>query len=211
MNETKIKGLTTELQCQLFFTKLGYNVSVPLGEDCKYDFILDVDNVLIRIQVKTCHINKSNAGIEFSCRSTQGNGSMIKNTFYSKESIDFFATFYNEQCYLVPVEECSSSKTLSFSNKRVNQNPVCFIENYEAEKQIDKYINHNDDLILSPESDRTIYQYDLRKNLINTFSSCREAAKSLGDESKNSHISACVRGERNTAYGYIWKDTLIKS
>ena len=49
MTESKIKGLTTELQCQLFFTSLGYNVSVPLGEDCKYDFIVDIDGQLLRI------------------------------------------------------------------------------------------------------------------------------------------------------------------
>ena len=39
MNEQKIKGLTTELQCQTYFTQKGYNVSVPLGEDCRYDRI----------------------------------------------------------------------------------------------------------------------------------------------------------------------------
>jgi hypothetical protein len=31
MNENKQKGLLTELQCQAYFTQLGYNVSVPLG------------------------------------------------------------------------------------------------------------------------------------------------------------------------------------
>ena len=49
MNETKRKGLTTELQCQLYFTELGYNVSVPLGEDCKYDMIVDFNGILKRI------------------------------------------------------------------------------------------------------------------------------------------------------------------
>ena len=49
MNEIKQQGLTTELQCQLFFTELGYNVSIPLGEDCRYDMIVDFDGILCRI------------------------------------------------------------------------------------------------------------------------------------------------------------------
>lgn len=54
MNESKIKGLTTELKVQAYLTELGYNVSIPLGEDCRYDLILDIDNLLLRVQIKTC-------------------------------------------------------------------------------------------------------------------------------------------------------------
>jgi hypothetical protein len=207
MNETKIKGLTTELQCQLFFTQLGYNVSVPLGEDCRYDMIVDFDGVLCRIQVKTCHINSTNTGIEFATRSTQVNATCNITKTYSKEEIDYFATFWNNQCYLVKVEECSTTKTLRFENKRVNQVPICFIEDYEAIKQIEKIKCGNDE----PLKENKVYQYDLRNNLIATFSSCREAARSLGDIQKNAHINQVIQGQRKTAYGYKWTTTLIKS
>ena len=40
MNEQKIKGLTTELQCQTYFTQKGYNVSVSLREYFRYDLIV---------------------------------------------------------------------------------------------------------------------------------------------------------------------------
>ena len=56
MTDSKRKGLVTELQCQTYLTNLGFNVSVPLGEDCSYDLIVDIEGLLLRIQVKTCQI-----------------------------------------------------------------------------------------------------------------------------------------------------------
>jgi hypothetical protein len=50
-----------------------------------------------------------------------------------------------------------------------------------------------------------ICQLDKDTNeLINIFESARDAAKYLGDESRNSHISSVLTGKRKTAYGYKW-------
>ena len=205
MNDTKVKGLLTELQCQTYLTSLGYNVSVPLGEDCRYDFIVDIDGILVRVQVKYCQI--TNTGIKIPCKSTQVNTTTFKSKSYSKEQIDFFATYYNNKCYFIRVEECSTQKTLSFSQQRVNQQDVCYLDDYEVEKQIYNLINEVEKI---PE-ERKIYQYDLRNHLVNTYDSCCDAARvGLGDVHKNGKISQCVRGIRKTAYGYKWTDTLIK-
>lgn len=205
MNDTKVKGLLTELQCQTYLTSLGYNVSVPLGEDCRYDFIVDVDGILMRVQVKHCKV--TDTGITIPCRSTQVNTQTSKAKTYSKEQIDFFATYYNNKCYFIKVEECSTQKTLSFNNKATNQQDVCYLDDYEVEKQIKLMIDGVEEVL----DDRKIYQYDLRNHLVNTYDSCRDAARiGLGDVNKNGKISQCVRGVRKTAYGYKWTDTLIK-
>ena len=203
---SKEKGNLTELQCLTAFYELGYKASIPYGENSRYDFILDVDGILLRIQVKTCRVTET--GIKISCQSTRVNASKNLHYGYDKEQIDYFATYYNGNCYLIKVEECSSEKTLSFSDKRTNQFAPCFIDDYLLENQIDKILKGEDEITLE---ERKIYQYDLRNNLINTYSSCREAAeKGLGNISKNSHISQAVRGIRKTAYGFKWTDTLIK-
>ena len=138
MNENKIKGLVTELQCQTYLTSLGYNVFVPLGEDCRYDLIADFDGILTRIQIKSC--TKNETGISISVKSvrmnhTQGNVSHP----YSKEEIDYFATFYNGKCYLVPQSECSTYKTLRFTIPKNNVvQGISFAKDYEAEIQIEK-------------------------------------------------------------------------
>ena len=49
-----------------------------------------------------------------------------------------------------------------------------------------------------------ILQYDLNNNFIQSFSSPKEAATFL-NKSQSSHITACAKGKRKTAYGYIWK------
>ena len=204
MNETKIKGLTTELQCQLFFTQLGYNVSIPLGEDCRYDMIVDINGILLRIQVK--HATVAENGITISTRSTQSNTSGSKSLTYNKEQIDYFATFYNNQCYLIKVEECSAQKTLAFTKIQQTQN---LIDDFLAEKEIQRILNGEDaieDTVIA-----NVYQYDLRGNLIEVYSSAVAAAESLGDRSKNSHITKCLNGHRQTAYGYKWSRTLLKS
>lgn len=48
-----------------------------------------------------------------------------------------------------------------------------------------------------------VYQLDKKTGaIIAQFESCRDAARSLGDERKNAHIRECCRGLRKSAYGY---------
>lgn len=57
---------------------------------------------------------------------------------------------------------------------------------------------------------KTINQYDLNDNFIQSFPSVKAAAESLGkitntSKGATSHISDVCRGKRKTAYGYKWK------
>lgn len=200
MNEGKSKGITTELLCEAYISSLGYNVSIPIGEDCKYDFIADIKGKLIRVQVKTCKENENGISISTKSITTSGKENVIH--LYSKEEIDFFATFYNHKCYLIPIEECEGNRTksLSFSGKRVNEQIPLFIDNFTAETIIEKI--KNNETFKKTENTFKVFQYDLKGNLINSFSSYAEAGKYIGKSS--SHISSCARGKRKTAYGYKW-------
>ena len=51
-----------------------------------------------------------------------------------------------------------------------------------------------------------IAQYDLDGNLLNIFSTAREALEFLGkNNDRSGNIGRAIRGSRKTAYGYIWK------
>lgn len=55
---------------------------------------------------------------------------------------------------------------------------------------------------------KKVYQYDINKNLINTYPSCAECERKTGFNS--SKISACCNGKRKTHKGYIWSYTELK-
>lgn len=50
-----------------------------------------------------------------------------------------------------------------------------------------------------------ILMYSKDGKLLRRFQSSREAARFLGNESKNVGINYCLNGKQKTAYGYIWK------
>lgn len=117
MIESKILGNTTEMECMLEFMKLGIQVSIPFGEDSRYDFIADINGKLYRIQCKHCSeildANSTVSAIKFKAVRQSGSfASKWTRTKYTKEEIDYFSTSYKGKCYLIPVEQCSDIKIL---------------------------------------------------------------------------------------------------
>ena len=98
-------GEITEQQVALEFLKLGYLVSKPLVQSSRYDFIVDINHKLYKIQVKTGTF-KENAYIEFATSTSHTNTKGTLNISYSQEDVDFFATIYNNECYLIPFDKC---------------------------------------------------------------------------------------------------------
>lgn len=135
---SKQKGNLTELQCLTAFVKQGCGVSIPYGDNSKYDFIADIDGRLFKIQVKTSSL-KDESAIKFSCRTTHVNCKGVKNERYSSKDVDFFATYWDNQCYLIPVSECSADKTLRFAPTKSGQiKGVSFAKDYILANRIQK-------------------------------------------------------------------------
>ena len=126
------KGNITEIQVMLAALQYGCKVSIPYGDCDKYDQIWDINNHLLKIQVKTARKKEAKGdGIVFNCCSVS-NGKKHK---YSKDDIDYFATFWNNQCYIIPVERCSTEKTLWFELAPNNYSLNCAMANdYLLEK-----------------------------------------------------------------------------
>jgi hypothetical protein len=138
MNSKK-KGDVTELKCITYLNELGYVTSVPFGENARYDFIVDVCGILLRVQAKTCSFQ--DGSIEFSCESSRSNSHQVFYRKYSPNEIEYFATFYNDKCYFVPAGECGRSKVLRLSPPANNQkSKINLAEDYEVEVQIKKLL-----------------------------------------------------------------------
>ena len=98
-------GEITEQQVVVEFLKLGILVSKPLVQSSRYDFIVDINHKLYKIQVKTGSY-KEEAYLEFNTSTSHTNTKGTLNLHYSEDDVDFFATMYEGQCYLIPFHLC---------------------------------------------------------------------------------------------------------
>lgn len=136
MINTHFRGKTTELLVATAFIKRGYQVSQPLVSDSRYDFIVDINNKLIRIQVKTCNSKEDNSYVEFATSSSHTNTNTTINHSYNSNEIDYFATFYENECYLISVNDCGNrAQRLRIKPPlNGNQRGTKFLKDYTIDK-----------------------------------------------------------------------------
>lgn len=129
--DTNIIGTITELKCKTYFLELGYTVSTP-ENPARYDFILDVGDKLLKIQVKTSKANGERLAIA-TCSSHFVNGKTTR-TNYINDNVDYFCTWFENECYLIPVQECGKTeKNLRLTPTKNGQvKGVCFAKDYIA-------------------------------------------------------------------------------
>ncbi len=131
---SQLKGKITELQVATYFLQKGFIISQPLI-DARYDFLLDYNGKIFKIQVKTARLNSDKSSLTFNTSNSHTNTKITTNRSYDGE-IDFFATFYQDICYLIPVSECGKrEKTLRILPPKNGQvTNVSFLKDYIAEK-----------------------------------------------------------------------------
>ena len=137
MNSKQL-GNVTEVQVMLGFLQLGYNVLTPYGDCERYDFVADVNGKFVKIQVKSSKVSDDGTKFSFNTASTHYSDGKCVHHSYSKEDIDYFATVYNNQVYLIPVEECSSrSQSLRLVPAKNGQTRgVKWVKDYRLEEVI---------------------------------------------------------------------------
>lgn len=143
VSETLFKGKITELKCLTYFLEQGYIVSTP-ELPCPYDFLLDTGTQILKIQVKTSHLVKEVEGaIEFKTRSVTHNSNGYTSRIYTKNTVDYFATFWENECYLVPFNECGNhSKRLRLAPSKNGQvKNITFAKDYIAKEVLSNLIN----------------------------------------------------------------------
>ncbi len=131
MENNKRKGIVTEIETMLAFVRLGYPVLIPYGDNERYDFAVDVNGRFIRIQSKKAHAINRGESFMFDARSTTRNSNGNDHRIYTADEVDYFATAYNGQCYLIPVGLYSASTKLRLSGK---DHGGAWAKDYELEK-----------------------------------------------------------------------------
>ena len=109
--KAKELGDYAELKFQLLSFKKGFVVSKPYGDNSRYDFIVDFDGILARVQIRAT-ASKGGKGYRFS--NVYG-----KNKGLDKSNIDYLAAYILSEdiWYIIPISIIKNSKTI-----RINPN-----------------------------------------------------------------------------------------
>lgn len=138
-NESQIKGLTTELKCMEKFIEYGFIVSVPYGNNSRYDLLVDLGNgKYVRIQCKTASLNENGSYTIYTANSVATTAQRtIKH--YDNEQIDFIASIIEDRMVIVPVDLIANCKSKIFRTElpKFGAKSMCnLIENFTVEKYI---------------------------------------------------------------------------
>ncbi|MFC4358240.1 group I intron-associated PD-(D/E)XK endonuclease [Halobium salinum] len=108
---TKQRGDETESRLLAELISRGYSVSVPFGDNDRYDLVVDAGDSLYRVQCKTGWVEEE-ARIRFKTGSKTTKDGVPVTTDYG-DDIDSFAVYCAETttCYWIPADEAGKKST----------------------------------------------------------------------------------------------------
>ena len=110
MCNSKAVGDETEARAISKLISCGYSVSIPFGDNDKYDLVVDTGDDLYRIQCKTGWSNKADT-VRFNTHSqTTKDGVYHEDTYQG--AIDAFLVYYpeNDQFYWIDAADATEQK-----------------------------------------------------------------------------------------------------
>lgn len=121
--ENKIKGNIGESAILFEFVKRQIPVSIPYGDNERYDLIAEFNGKLNRIQVKYCdHSSGTKDGISCPCASSMNHTATREGWEGYQNDVDYFAYYFPRYnyCCLVPIEYVGTRKsiTMNFSEEK---------------------------------------------------------------------------------------------
>jgi hypothetical protein len=123
--ESKWKGDKSELAIAFKLTMMDIGISKPMGDNLPYDLIMDINNNLYKIQVKTGSLSSDSGYINSHIsRSIIGKDKLYQNIPYSKDEVDFFAIHCietNESC-LIPIKEVEGQRQIRIRRIQTKNN-----------------------------------------------------------------------------------------
>ena len=139
ISKTNEIGLIGEQSIILAFIRHGFQVAVLVGNNARYDMVVEKDGRFIRVQVKTTREVKDGTMIFATSKSNPYKRTAIR---YDKTEIDCFAFYCIENGYmgLMPVADFIPKQTnIRVDKPKNNQNSkIHYAEDFEFERMIDR-------------------------------------------------------------------------
>lgn len=127
------KGIEAQLKAEIRANELGYIVSKPTTECCRYDMIIDDGTQLRRLQVKYCNTPQSSSegSVCLNLRKVSNSNKLMP--FYTDREIDGLIVYVkpiDKLCYFSS-EFISGKSTITIRYKETKSNQVKNIIYYE--------------------------------------------------------------------------------
>jgi len=138
--KTKDIGNLGEVKVLCKLIELGYNVSIPYGDNTPYDLIIEKDCKLYKIQIKaSTQTSEGKTTFELSGRRRNSTGQ--KTSTYTNQDVDYYALYsiVRDKIYLVSFKDASSNSiNIRFENPKNNNFTNVKMENdYLIEKVLE--------------------------------------------------------------------------
>ena len=136
--ENKIKGNIGEAAILFEFVKRQIPVSIPYGDNERYDLIAEFNGKLNKIQVKYCSQETNNDGVICPCASSYNHTSTRTGwESYTEDEIDYFCFWIasDNLALIVPISEIGDQKSITFKRTpSKNGQATRLMQNYTFDK-----------------------------------------------------------------------------
>ena len=103
-----------------YFTSHNYTVALPLNDTQKYDLIVDINNKLQRVSVKTSRYSNEYGSYEVMLKNAGGTSKGSKIRLFDNTSCDYvFIYTANNDLYLIPSNKIDAKNSIKVGKKYI--------------------------------------------------------------------------------------------
>lgn len=113
----KEKGNTSLGVAIAYYASNGYTVSIPLNDTQDYDLIVDKDNLLKKVQVKSTSCKTKYGNYQVALKSCGGSKRSTYKTVIETNIDELFILAEDMSMYILPIEEIKNKSTLNICEK----------------------------------------------------------------------------------------------
>jgi len=113
----KEKGNTSLGIAIAYYTANGYTVSIPLNDTQDYDLIVDKDNMIKRVQVKSTGCKTKYGNYQVPLKSCGGTKGKTYKTVIDTNIDELFIVTQDFEMYIVPIDKLKNKSTLNICSK----------------------------------------------------------------------------------------------
>lgn len=116
-NTNKEKGNTSLGIAIAYYSSNGYTVSIPLNDTQDYDLLVDKDNVLKKVQVKSSACKTKYGNYQVALKSCGGTKGKTYKTVIETKIDELFILTEDLKMYILPISEIKNKSTLTICEK----------------------------------------------------------------------------------------------